>query len=97
MSIDYYDKQGNPLTRDEYFALLIAIDQNYKRVAATDVRGVRLSTVWLGLDHGYDGEPLIFETMQFGGEGDGNIERYSTLEEAQAGHDAWVKRIQESE
>jgi hypothetical protein len=30
--------------------------------------GSYLSTVWLGLDHGFGGRPLIFETMRFAGE-----------------------------
>jgi len=97
MSIDYYDKQGKPLERGEYFDLLAKIDRDYKRVAVTEAGDVRISTVWLGLDHGYDGEVLIFETMQFGGQGDQDCERYSTLEEAEEGHAAWVKRIREGE
>lgn len=96
MSIDYYDKQGKLLTRTEYFGLLGTIGPDYKRVAVSEVGDVLISTVWLGLDHGYGGEPLIFETMQFGGEGDSDLERYPTLEAAQSGHAAWVRRIQEA-
>ena len=88
---DYYDKQGNPLTTDEYFELLKREGREYKRVANTYIGDVQISTVWLGLDHGYHGVPVIFETMQFGGDADGDCDRYSTLEEAQAGHDAWVR------
>lgn len=48
------------------------------------IRGVRVSTVFLGLDHNFDeqGEPLIFETMIFGGDEDGYCERCSTWEQA---------------
>lgn len=93
--IDYYDKQGNPLTREEYFELLERQGRDYKRVGSTKIGSIWISTVWLGLDHGYDGgAPLIFETMQFDGDASGDCERYSTLEEAQAGHEAWVQRIQ---
>jgi hypothetical protein len=96
MSIDYYDKQGNRLARGQYLELLETIGPDYKQVAVTEIGDVLISTVWLGMDHGYgDGEPMIFETMQFGGECDSDMERYSSLEEAQAGHDAWVRRIQE--
>lgn len=97
MSIDYYDKQGAPLTREEYSELLAAIGWDYKRVAKTEIGDIQISTVWLGLDHQYgDGPPLIFETMQFGGNDDQECERYSTIEEAKAGHDAWVKRIEDA-
>jgi hypothetical protein len=49
--------------------------------------GVKVSTVFLGLDHRYDdGPPLLFETMIFGGEHDEYQERYSTWDEAFAGH-----------
>ncbi len=47
-----------------------------------------VSTVWLGLDHSFDGKgpPIIFETMIFGGPINGYQWRYSTKEEALAGH-----------
>ena len=46
-----------------------------------------VSTVFLGLDHAFDGgTPLLFETMIFGGEHDEYQERYATWDEAEAGH-----------
>ena len=49
--------------------------------------GIKVSTVFLGFDHQWgDGPPLLFETMIFCGEHDGYQERYSTWEEAEAGH-----------
>jgi hypothetical protein len=50
--------------------------------------GVRVSTVFLGLDHnfGFGGLPILFETMIFGGEHDSYQDRYSTREEAVIGH-----------
>lgn len=51
--------------------------------------GVRVSTVFLGVDHSFGGpEPLLFETMIFGGKLDQEQWRYSTREEAEAGHAA---------
>ena len=48
---------------------------------------VRVSTVFLGLNHAFgDGPPLWFETMVFGGELDQEQERYSTIEQARLGH-----------
>lgn len=55
--------------------------------------GVRVSTVFLGIDHSfYGGKPILFETMIFGGMYDGEQERYSTWEEAEAGHEKAVAK-----
>lgn len=54
---------------------------------------VRVSTVFLGLDHNYrslsgekGAEPLIFETMIFGGPLDQDTWRYATYDQAERGH-----------
>jgi hypothetical protein len=64
-------------------------EQNDRCVAETFTRnGVRISTVFLGLDHRFtgDGPPLLFETCVFGGWQHGIGRRYSTWDEAEAGH-----------
>jgi len=65
-----------------------------RQVAQEERDGVRVSTVFLGLDHrfGGDGPPILFETMIFGGRHDQDQDRYSTWEEAEAGHAAMCKR-----
>ncbi len=57
-------------------------------VASTDLGDVRISTVFLGLDHrfGAAGPPLLFETMIFGGPEDQYTDRYATWAEAEVGH-----------
>jgi len=69
-----------------------------RRVAFTDLddRG-RISTVFLGIDHsfGFGEGPLLFETMVFNGPLDGEQDRYSTWDEAEAGHKAMVERVKE--
>jgi len=66
------------------------------------VDGVDVSTVFLGLDHGDLSShelgqpihiPILFETMIFGGARDGEINRYSTWDEAVAGHDEILKEF----
>ena len=48
---------------------------------------VRVSTVFLGIDHSFgSGIPILFETMIFGGEHDQYQERYATYKEAEEGH-----------
>lgn len=67
-------------------------------VARTGVgEGAAVSTVFLGLDHSFsDGVPLIFETLVFGGPLDGEMERYSTWDQAEAGHAAMVHRVEDA-
>ena len=60
------------------------------------VAGSVVSTVFLGLDHGHNAVPILFETLVFGGQLDGNGERYSTYDEAVAGHAKWVNKAKES-
>ena len=61
--------------------------QANRTVASDFIGDVRVSTVFLGLDHSWgNGPPLIFETMIFGGPHDQYQERYTTWEQAEAGH-----------
>jgi hypothetical protein len=87
--VRYYDRQGNPLHDVEEFARMFANN----RVAETMIGDVRVSTVWLGVDHNFSGKgpPLIFETMVFGGDLDGECYRYPTETDALKGHASWVK------
>jgi len=56
-----------------------------------------VSTVFLSLDHSFGhGAPLLFETLVFGGKLDGEQDRYSTWDEAEAGHRAMVERVRAS-
>lgn len=53
--------------------------------------GIRVSTAFLGLDHQFgSGPPLLWETMVFGLEDDEPCERYSSYEDAVAGHQRYV-------
>lgn len=93
----FYAKNGDEITREQWASLFE--DDSYKRVAVTHFESGRwVSTIWLGMDHSFrpggDEGILIFETMVFNGDGtmiDEYMERYSTEEQARAGH----KRIEE--
>lgn len=99
MSVDYYDTQGRPIDDVEQWSELFGArhegDDRWWRVGNTQINDeVHVSTVWLGLDHSFgDGPPLIFETMVFGGEYDDWTERYSTWEQAEAGHERIVAAL----
>lgn len=81
------------MTQDEWVA---AYRPEYQRVAETTVHQIWVSTVWLGLDHGFsfggDHTPIIFETMAFGPKSWSELEirRYATETEALAGHEEVV-------
>lgn len=94
MSADYYRRDGTPYDMMDWardFENMVL-----RRVAEDNLpNGVRVSTVWLGLNHNYfkKGRPLIFETMVFAGSWtDLDCWRYSTEEEALRGHKTLVKK-----
>lgn len=76
-----------------------------RHVASTEVyragidHKVYISTVFLGIDHSFDGPPMLFETMIFVPEGhplhsrDQECWRYATWDEAQSNHRAIVASI----
>jgi len=59
-----------------------------KHLCDDTVGGVRVSTVFLGVDHsfGIGGPPILFETMIFGGEHGGYQDRCCTYDEAVVMH-----------
>lgn len=98
----HYDKQGNPISLRQMGNLKFnftepgedgyAMKSDYARIGSDTVGDAWVSTVWLGMDHGFwmdrneEYKPVIFETMVFGGEHDQWQARYCTEEEAIAGH-----------
>jgi hypothetical protein len=72
----------------------VQIEGMNRGVAEDTIGGARISTIFLGLNHALEnGKPLLFETMVFGGQFDQEMERYSTWEEAEAGHKIMVERV----
>ena len=61
-----------------------------RKIAFTEnTKGWRVSTVFLGIDHSFDGEKeLLYETMVFNSKThlDNDPFRYATYEEAEKGH-----------
>ena len=56
---------------------------------------ILVSTVFLGIDHNWSGkgEPVLFETMIFGGKYNNYQERYTSYEDAIKGHKKAKKLI----
>jgi hypothetical protein len=66
-------------------------DRHLRDTARDDVR---ISTVFLGLDHGFgDGRPVLFETMLFVNGSEAGVEHYRTWAAAAAGHARWVNKV----
>ena len=59
-----------------------------RRIGEDHIDHVRISTVFLGLDHNMRGvgDPVLFETMIFGGPLDNEQWRYCSYAEAERGH-----------
>jgi hypothetical protein len=105
-SLKFYDRAGKLISIDDYVRLHGIIE--YRRVARSKVMDAAdptehydVSTVWLGLDHGFfTDRPVIFETMVFaaveGANGfiDRACERYCTEKDATEGHRHMVLTVQ---
>lgn len=60
---NYYDRNSDPISFEEWGKLFS--NKEYQILQQNRLQnGSYISTVWLGLAHGYDGSgPLIFETL----------------------------------
>ena len=69
-----------------------------RAVGDDHVGAVRVSTVFLGVDHNFfgNGPPLLFETMVFGGPLDREQERCATWDEAVSQHAKMLLRVLQS-
>lgn len=96
MTLGHYILDGKePVKVSDIFAWASQFETTDRKVKHTVLSGdIAVSTVFLGLDHQFgDGPPLLFETMVFSGEHDQDQWRYSTWDEAVAGHDAAVDKL----
>jgi hypothetical protein len=112
----YYDRKTQVIDLDRWLALSTYGDteygptaMHYKVLRRTRVGGYMVSTVWLGIDHGFGRHraPVIFETMIFADESwdadrsdpdrekmlDLDMDRYSYEQEAFAGHEQMVMTV----
>ena len=91
------DHHAHPVDRAGYFTMDEPDEQTWeahRRVGLWEQGDVSVSTVFLGIDHEFfNGPPLLFETMVFGGEHDGEQWRCSTWDQALEMHDLAVEYI----
>lgn len=91
------DHQPVPVEDTIEWAEWLGENHRERRVKHTKKFGghVRISTVFLGLDHGFPRNrdaPLVFETMIFGGALSRCMWRYRSWDAAVAGHKSAVRR-----
>ena len=88
------NEQGGPVEAASALEGAKAFDDPRRIVAQQEIGNVRVSTIFLGLDHGFgEGPPLLWETMIFGGTHDKDQWRYSSRADAVAGHEAAVALV----
>lgn len=87
--------QGDPVPEPDTlrWAEWFEHSANQRRVAFTQVEeGIKVSTVFLGLDHSFvGGPPVLWETMIFGGNHDQDMWRYTSKADALLGHEQAVR------
>ena len=89
------DSEGNPIQEDQVLAWGAWFENAERHVGLETINGVKVSTVFLGIDHGWNGgPPVLWETMTFT-KRKGSYKfleqnlfrRYTTAEEARLSHD----------
>jgi hypothetical protein len=88
-----YSEVGN---MHEYYAWdkdygFYGLKEDRKTIDRYESKNLVVSTVFLGLDHSFEGPPILFETLVSGGDLEGEMDRYHTWEEAIKGHNNMMK------
>jgi hypothetical protein len=94
------DKKNNPIAKPSLEAAKWLDDNDHRRIVKRDEIGdILISTVFLGLDHSWTpgGNPVLWETMIFGGEHDHYQDRYTSHEDAIEGHKKALKLVNKKE
>lgn len=100
MTLGHYilDKDGQTPKAVSLLEWAEWFEHDKRVVRKTNVKGVEVSTVFLGIDHSFsnrpDAKPVLWETMVFGGELDQEQDRYDSYASAIEGHEAMVARVE---
>ena len=94
MSKNYILQGKEPKQADDVLEWAQWMSTNDRAIVVTRYNNVTVSTVFLGIDHAWMSEqPILFETMVFGGKYDHFQDRYYTWDEAVKGHKAACKMV----
>jgi len=91
------DDKGNPVLVTDLATWARWFDACQRHVADETIGASRISTVFLALDHAFDGgPPVLWETMVFGGPLDQEQDRCSgSREQAEAMHARMVEKVKQ--
>lgn len=99
MSDKFILVEGKPVLEPDLIKWAKWFETGNRVVEQTQLEeNIQVSTVFLGFDHsfGYGHDPVLWETIVFGGTLDGEMDRYTSLEEAKRGHNKWVIRAKKA-
>lgn len=92
--ITYILDDGKPLKVDDVLMWAQWFGTAERVVAADNVGDARILTVFLGFNHNWGfGDPILWETIIVGGQHGQHQTRYSSLEDAVAGHAEALARL----
>lgn len=96
MSTYILDKDNNIVWEPDFckYSRFMATSKR-RQLAYDEIKGIGISTVFLGFDHNGDGDiPILFETMISGdSEIDSYQKRYTSYDEAMEGHKVAVELV----
>ena len=98
MNGQYILVDGEPVEEFDLIKWGRFMQSETRKVALDEVGGIKISTVFLGLDHSFGGwVPVLWGTMIFGGKHDQYQERYTTKQKALEGHAKAVALVKSGE
>jgi hypothetical protein len=84
------DQNGDPVPEPDLMKWAEWFERTDRHLAEDNLaNGVQVSTVFLGVDHAWvheNSQPVLWETMIFGGEHDQYQRRYTSKKDAAEGH-----------
>ena len=88
-------KSGEIVEESDLLKWAESFESSDRHIAQSMIYDICVSTVFLGIDHGWlpHSKPVLFETMIFGGFENEYQERYDDIEESQIGHIRAVARV----
>ena len=99
----YIEVDGKPVPCEDLMEWGTWFEKADREVAKHIVNGIRVSTIFLGLDHGFGGKLLLYETMTFNDRTTKEVsglkpfveiqKRYATRAEAIIGHGEVIDEI----
>ena len=89
------DEKWNPVAEPDLMKWARWFNTAKRHIGNETIGDSQISTVFLGVDHGFDGgSPVLWETMVFGGKLDQEQDRCSgSREQAEAMHAKMLERV----